>query len=95
MNMETGRGTAQSGSLAEYFSWAADNERLVMAALRQGGLTPVDYDEIMVDAVIKRCVERFGPDLGLQYYQYLIATFLERHKDQFPEFYRAPEDLTE
>lgn len=67
--------------------WIADNERLVLAGLQNVGPTPLDYDETTLDAVKKRCVEKFGEILGLRYYQGLVATFPERHKDLFPEIF--------
>lgn len=71
----------------DFDQWIADNERLVLAAFQNVGPTPVDYDEITLDAVKKRCTERFGERTGTVYFQGLIATFPERHKDLFPEIF--------
>ena len=71
----------------DFFQWTADNERLVLAAFQNTGPTPLDYDEITLDAVKLRCVARFGEQFGLTYFRGLIATFPERHKDLFPEIF--------
>jgi hypothetical protein len=71
----------------DFDQWKADNERLVLAGLQNIGPTPVDYDEVTLDAVRKRCIARFGERFGLHYFRGLIATFPERHKDLFPEIF--------
>jgi len=67
--------------------WTADNERLVLAGLSNIGPELFDYDVYTLDAVRLRCIQRFGNKLGTHYYQTLIATFPERHKELFPEIF--------
>lgn len=72
----------------DFAQWVADNERLVLAALQQNDeTTPLDYDEVTMEAIKKRCVDRFGEVFGTQYYQILILTLPDRHKKLFPEIY--------
>jgi hypothetical protein len=63
-------------------SWIADNERLVLAGLR-------NEDDDTLEAVKQRCVTRFGEDLGSDYYRNLLATFPDRHKELFPEIFES------
>jgi hypothetical protein len=67
--------------------WIADNERLVLAGYSNRGPGPLDYDEETIEAVKERCVKKFGEDLGTRYFESLIATFPERHKELFPEIF--------
>ena len=60
---------------------------MVLAGLQNIGPTPIDYDEITLDAVRKRCIARYGMLIGVKYYRDLIATFPERHKELFPEIF--------
>ena len=93
---ESKNSSPQLGSMAEHFSWVADTERLLFAALQPTGPGPLDCDEVTLEAVKERCLKRFGELVGPSYYFRLIATFPERHKEFFPELYGPNgEDLTE
>ncbi len=70
----------------EFAQWAADNDRLVIAALTNDeDSLNIEYDETTIDAVRQRCVERFGESLGNRYFGGLIATLPDRRPDLFSE----------
>ncbi len=64
--------------------WIADNDRLVIAALKNGE-TEFSYDEVTMNAVQQRCIDRFGENFGQRYFGQLIATLPDRRPDLFPE----------
>lgn len=74
-----------TNKLSELTQWIADNERLVLAGFLNSGPGPLDFDEESVDAVRLRCIKRLGEIAGTLYFQGLIATFPDRHKELFPE----------
>jgi hypothetical protein len=70
---------------ADNAQWAADTERLLIAGLSATGQTPLDFDTETVDTVRQRCVLRYGEQLGMSYYQTLVATLPDRRPELFPE----------
>lgn len=71
----------------DFAEWTADNIRLILAGLRNIGPTPLDYDEETIDAVQKRCIERYGETMGNIYFRNLLTSIPEGHKDLFPEIF--------
>ncbi len=63
--------------------WAADTERLLIAALSNGD--GLNADEVTMEAVQKRCADRYGEKLGARYYTTLLGTLPDRRPELFPE----------
>lgn len=70
---------------SEMAQWAADTERLLIAGLTPSGVDPFSGDEVTTEAVQQRCVERFGKEVGAQYYITLLGTLPDRRPELFPE----------
>ena len=76
-------------TLFELGQWAADTERLLITGLSSEDPNnpddPLACDEFIIDAVIERCEERFGPRLGYRYFATLLTTLPDRRPELFPE----------
>lgn len=72
-------------NLEEDAQWSADTERLLVAGLTPQTSDPFSGDEVTIEAVQQRCVEKYGPVIGSQYYITLLATLPDRRPELFPE----------
>ncbi len=72
-------------NLEEDAQWSADTERLLIAGLTPQTSDPFSDDEITIEAVQRRCVEKYGPIVGSRYYITLLATLPDRRPELFPE----------
>jgi hypothetical protein len=85
--MESGQKIGQQNQ--EIRSWIADNQRLVVAALRNGVDGPLDSDWVTLEMVRQRCISRYGEMLGNNYFMNLALTLPEVNKDLFPEIFET------
>jgi hypothetical protein len=73
-------------SLEKQVQWAADTERLLVAALSNIlGPTIIDYDIEAEEIVKQRCIKKYGEEVGMIYFINLIANLPKRRPELFPE----------
>lgn len=69
--------------------WIDETTSLLTLGLRCED--PSSNENVMINAVLKRCEERFGPSIGRQFYDSLLVNLPQIRQDLFPELWEARE----